>query len=829
MSLLEEADLVRIRASNSLPLDSVGEFGQFFTPSPICAYMASLFSDLSGDIHLLDPGFGSGSLTASFLHEKSRRKLPGRLDVTGYEIECNLEPFISDTLNYCLKHAIKAGIDFKPSIRFEDFILSGLNELEFPPGQKFTHVIANPPYKKIATSGKHRKALRSHGIESVNLYSAFISLAIQQLKTHGELVAIIPRSFCNGPYYKPFREVIIAECTIVSIHLFDSRADAFSGQSVLQENVIIHLKKHSKQGPIQITTSPKADFHLDEESQTVSATDLTHRIIQLSDIIIKGDSQKFFHIAANPRDQHVFTRMSQLKSGLKSLHIDVSTGPVVDFRLKEYLCDRSGPNTAPLLYPQNCTPVFKWPKALKKPSSIRVTDATSPWLWKNEGYFVLTKRFSSKEEKRRIVATVYDGSISSEYIGFDNKLNVFHRDKLGLDKTLAYGLCAYLNSTMLDKYFRLFSGHTQVNATDIRNLPFPSIHQLTTLGSIIDRNSIALDSVRIDELLNQELFNIYPNSANPMSEQVKIDECLSILKELGLPRAQQNERSALTLLALVSLRPEGSWATSLKAPLIGVTPIMDWCRDAYGKEYAPNTRETFRRQTLHQFIQAGICLYNPDKPDRPVNSPYACYQIAPEVLDLLSTYGSEKWDRTLKAWLNCRMTLVSQYAKAREMKLIPLVLDDGTEIRLSPGEHSQLIHDIIIEFGPRFAPGCEVIYLGDTGAKADYIRERRLTELGISVNEKGKLPDVVLYDNRKKWLYLIESVTSHGPVDGKRYEELSELFDNADAGLIFVTAFPTRQLMAKYLSNISWETEVWTADSPSHLIHFNGDRFMGPR
>lgn len=160
--------------------------------------------------------------------------------------------------------------------------------------------------------------------------------------------------------------------------------------------------------------------------------------------------------------------------------------------------------------------------------------------------------------------------------------------------------------------------------------------------------------------------------------------------------------------------------------------------------------------------------------------------------------------------------------------MIPLTLDDGTEVKLSPGEHSQLIHDIVVEFGPRFIPGAKVIYLGDTGAKEDFFRKDSLEKLGVVVNRKGKLPDVVLYWPEKNWLILVESVTSHGPVDGKRHEELAHLFKESTAGLVYVTAFPDRKIMGRYLSEISWETEVWVAEAPTHMIHFNGDRFLGP-
>lgn len=307
----------------------------------------------------------------------------------------------------------------------------------------------------------------------------------------------------------------------------------------------------------------------------------------------------------------------------------------------------------------------------------------------------------------------------------------------------------------------------------------------------------------------------------------RIEEAILILKMLGLPREQQNERSALTFLALLNLHPSGAWS-QINKPMLGVTPIMDWCATVYGKKYAPNTRETIRRQTLHQFVDGGVCLYNPDKPDRPTNSPKACYQIAPDVFEALQTYGTEKWSDALQNWLSERETLVQQYAMEREQELVPVTLGEGEAVSLSPGAHSKLIRDIVEEFAPRFLGGAEVIYIGDTGAKEDFFKEDRLKQLGVVVDRKGKMPDVVLYMEKKNWLVLIEAVTSHGPVDGKRHGELNSLFEKSLAGLVFVSAFPDRRTMMRFLAEISWETEVWTADAPSHLIHFNGDRFLGP-
>ena len=773
----------------------------------------------------MDPGCGPGSLTAAFVEEAISRGCLNSVSGRLYEIDSNLANFAKETLTICEELSASLGVKWNAELLLEDFVIhSALNSGLFNK-EEFTHVIANPPYKKISTKSDHRKALRSAYIETVNLFAGFIALAIQKLKKGGELVAIVPRSFCNGPYYLPFRRQILRETSLVHLHIFDSRNWAFSDDEVLQENIILHLIKGEEQEMVTITSSPIADFHYDEESKSTVASDMTRRIVSIEQIVNPDDPQCFFHIAANDRDQRIIDKLSAFNATLMDIGLEVSTGPVIDFRLKNDLRKVLEPNSAPLLYPIHLNEEISWPLESKKPNAIQISERSRPWLWNNSGSFVLTKRFTSKEEKRRIVAAVYDGSLPRELIGFENKLNVFHCNKEGIGNELAIGLSVFLNSSLLDQYYRLFGGHTQVNATDLRSFHYPTEKFLCRVGRRAGTRT--LNQQEIDQLLEDEMVNMTGDATNPLSAQNKVGDALSILEQLGMPRPQRNERSALTLLALVNLHPTDEW-TELKSPLLGETPIMDWIRDVYGKTYAPNTRETIRRQTLHQFVDGGICLYNPDKPDRPVNSPQACYQIAPDLYKALRTFGSDDWDSYLKKWLEDRQTLIEHYAMMREMKLVPLRLDDGSEIHLSPGEHSQLIHDIVTDFGPRFVPGAEVIYLGDTGAKNDFFKPDRLSELGVTVDRKGKLPDVVLYMESRDWLVLIESVKSHGPVDGKRHNELSTLFSSAKPGLVYVTAFPNRKAMAKYLSEISWETEVWTADAPSHMIHFDGDKFFGP-
>lgn len=833
-ALAETANFYRLDANRKLDPKSRSALGQFMTPAPIARFMASLFASYQGKaMHLLDPGCGVGSLTASVIEEfVGRERKPHKIDATAYEIEPIMLDYLATTIQasvaLCADNGIALDGHIKPFDFIEDAVAILTSDL-FSGAENdatFTHVIMNPPYKKINSNSEYRKSLRMIGIETTNVYTGFLALAIKLLKPGGELVAIVPRSFCNGPYFRPFREQFLSEMSFRRIHIFESRTHAFEHDEVLQENIIFHAIKGGQAHEVTITASPGASFDLDETSGELVVEDMTRRTVPYDSIVKPDDPEKFIHIASTDLEQHIIDRVSVFKHSLADLGIAVSTGPVVDFRLRAELSQIPQKDTVPLLYPTHFQGNrLTWPKDTKKPNAIRVSPRSQRWLYPNEGCFVVTKRFSSKEERRRVVASVYDSSLPGELVGFENHLNVFHVNRRGFSKTLAYGLTLFLNSSLLDKYFRQFSGHTQVNATDLRSLNYPSIETLERLGAIAPQYPT---QQQIDDILGKEISGMANISQiDPLKAQQKIDEALAIVKALGLPRGQHNERSALTLLAILNLKPDGSWQEP-ERPLMGITPIMEFCSGNYGKAYAPNTRETFRRQTMHQFVDASIAVYNPDRPDRPVNSPKACYQISSEAFDVVVTFGTDRWDTALEAFLGQRKTLAQRYAMERNMQMIPVEVANGQEISLTPGAHSQLIKDIIIEFAPRYAPGSEVIYVGDTGDKIGYFQKDRLAEMGVEVDKHGKMPDVVLYYPRKDWLLLIESVTSHGPVDGKRHGELSSLFENARPGLVYVTAFPDRATMSKYLTEISWETEVWVAEAPTHMIHFNGERFLGP-
>lgn len=309
----------------------------------------------------------------------------------------------------------------------------------------------------------------------------------------------------------------------------------------------------------------------------------------------------------------------------------------------------------------------------------------------------------------------------------------------------------------------------------------------------------------------------------------KVDDAKEILKELGLPLAQQNEISAYTLLALCRIKPKSKWSNSTNESQQISNGIMAFCRAIYNKEYAPNTRETFRRHVLHQFVQARIADYNPDNTLLPVNSPKAHYALTSEALKAIKTFGTKAWKEAADRFRSEVGELSKRYLKEREQNLIPVKLSNGKIFNLSAGRHNAVQAAIVHDFAARFANECKVLYLGDTANKHLYVDRKILKELGIPITKHSKLPDVILFDRKRNWLFLIEAVTSHGPVSPKRFVELEELLKTCKAGKIYVSAFPDFAEFKKHSSNIAWETEVWVVDFPQHMSHFNGDRFIGPR
>ncbi len=311
------------------------------------------------------------------------------------------------------------------------------------------------------------------------------------------------------------------------------------------------------------------------------------------------------------------------------------------------------------------------------------------------------------------------------------------------------------------------------------------------------------------------------------SRKRRVAETILALTALQFGPKQRNETAAYTLLALLDIQPDAPW-TEAQAPLCGITPIIEFVATAYGVRYAPNTRETIRDDAVKFFVEAGLLLRNPDDPSRPTNSGKTVYQIEPSALALLRKFGDTGWAPALRRYLASRESLKHEIARKRNLARVPISLPDGSQVALSPGGQNPLIKAIIEHFCPAFAPGGMVVYIGDTENKFVHLETEGLAALGVTLDSAAKIPDVIVHHTAKNWLLLIEAVTSAGPVDGKRRKELKDLFAGCTAGLVFVTAFENRRTMQSFVSHIAWESEVWIADDPDHMIHFNGERFLGP-
>jgi adenine-specific DNA-methyltransferase len=484
----------------SAPRQRQGELGQFLTPAPVAAFMASLFGPLPDLVRLLDAGAGAGALTEAFVSRLCEKKdAVHAIEATLFELDPFIQDALSETMRNCQRVCAQAGIRFTFAIHSTDFIreMSArlAHDLFVTPPPTFDAAIANPPYRKINVDSTERCNLRYAGIETSNLYTGFISLIQRLLEPGGQLVGITPRSFCNGPYFRNFREDFLDNLEVHRLHVFESRDAAFRDDSVLQENVIFHAVRGRKQpGAVVISSSSG------ENGDVVA-----EKLIPFTEIVHPHDPEKFIHIPSASGHAAAKKTMDALHSSLGSLGLSVSTGRVVDFRLKSALRREPEKDTVPLVYPCHFNGgTVQWPKPEgRKPNAILNNAETRPWLVRS-GVYLLTKRFTSKEERRRLVACIFDpAAVQAEWLGFENHLNYLHSNGHGLDRSLAAGLFAFLNSTVVDQYFRRFSGHTQVNATDLRKLAYPDRETLQAMGA--EMRTLDLSQDELDELVEKFL------------------------------------------------------------------------------------------------------------------------------------------------------------------------------------------------------------------------------------------------------------------------------------------------------------------------------------
>ncbi|MCL2136404.1 MAG: Eco57I restriction-modification methylase domain-containing protein [Coriobacteriia bacterium] len=479
---------VKTQAVSQSASSNKTKYAQYFTPLAVAKFMVGMFTENSvNKVTVLDPGAGEGILGLS---------LTEHLTQQGFQASTTFVEIDELVFNSLKRNVQRSLTNFKTSLINDDFIAEGTKMLNA--GEQFSHIIMNPPYFKLQREGDVSTYLLSCGINVTNIYAAFMWLGLRLLDDQGQMVAIVPRSFCNGPYFIKFREYLVEHASIEAIHTFGSRDKVFSTDKVLQENIIIHISKRAQSNQVRITCSEDQQFINIEEA-----------LFSADEVIDKTNPNLTISIPANKPTAKLtdFAKFTLADTGLQ-----VSTGPVVDFRLKEFISNEDGEYSVPLLYPSHMKeghivwPVDNFTKKGQyysvQPSLLDNVDANS-CSDKNvslaNGYYVVIRRFSSKEEHRRIYAAVVDPAIHEIGVAFENHLNYFHKKKQGFEKELAYGLSAYLNSALVDDHFRSFSGHTQVNATDLRNLPYPSEQQLIRIGRAAIENAKPIDEVVCDD------------------------------------------------------------------------------------------------------------------------------------------------------------------------------------------------------------------------------------------------------------------------------------------------------------------------------------------
>lgn len=501
-NLLVATEKARKTINGAIHRNDRAEIGQFLTPSTTALFMASLFEKDVEHIRILDPGAGVGVLFAACVQAFcSRDPKPKSIDVVAIENDRNVLSHLNDTIQICREICQQAGVHFVGAVKEEDFVSFAIKQLDegiFSHNTekiRFTHAILNPPYKKINGRSNMRKMLDTSGHGTSNLYTAFVWLAFKMLMPNGELVAITPRSFCNGPYFKNFRKDLLESTNIQNIHVFESRNKAFREDSVLQENVIYRVVRGASTLKTVIISS----------TDGIDYSDIKKISVPYENVVLPDDPDYFIHLIQSEKDLLVMERMKRFAHKLETLELEVSTGRVVDFRAREFIRQHSGTDTVPLIYPCHLKNGFvEWPNTEgKKPNAILACDETSNLLIPS-GYYVLVKRFTAKEERRRVVASVFDPQrVKAKLVGFENHVNYFHAKRQSLSANMAKGLALFLNSSIFDEYFRLFSGHTQVNATDLRKMRYPSRSELLRLGAHV-KTAMPEQDV-IDEILAKEL------------------------------------------------------------------------------------------------------------------------------------------------------------------------------------------------------------------------------------------------------------------------------------------------------------------------------------
>lgn len=473
--------------------------GQFFTPKQVSVFMAGLFKINQDRIALLDSGAGTGVLSAAFCENLASRERPVALTIDAFENDPNLIPSLKKVLQECKKELERKGLKIKFNIITKDFILTNEKYLSPPrlfEGDKKTYdfVISNPPYYKVGTKSPYSKMMARLICRQPNIYSLFMTLSANMLANDGEMVFITPRSFCSGFYYKNFRKWFLQNIRITRIHIFESRKDIFDKDEVLQENIILKAAKNWRDEKVTVTTSRNKDLKVVGKIE-----------VDYSDIVSPKNGESFIRIPISELDVKILHIIDKWSCTLKKLGMEISTGPVVDFRTREYLRQELTKGSVPMLWMHNIQEMrVIWPsKKNKKPSAIVYSEKTRPIL-SSVGNYVLLKRFTSKEQRRRLDAAVLKKSkFPYECVGIENHVNYIHKQNGGLSINEAFGIAALLNTRLIDNFFRSLNGHTQVNANEIRSIPMPDLSVIRKIGDLISMAKVL--PINIDKMIGSEL------------------------------------------------------------------------------------------------------------------------------------------------------------------------------------------------------------------------------------------------------------------------------------------------------------------------------------
>jgi adenine-specific DNA-methyltransferase len=477
--LLAAVDASRHRHREAVDVAHQAAMGQYLTPPESALRMAAMFRLPQRRIRVLDPGAGAGALTAALVATLvAREEPPTELHLVAVELDPIMLPNLCETLAACEEVARSRDVKCTWEVIEGDYVAIASHCLEGGlfgerAGPSYEAVITNPPYKKIQTGSAPRRALERVGLVTSNLYAGFVALAVAQLVPDGEYVAITPRSWCNGSYFEPFRRWLFGRTSLEAVHIYGRRDLAFSDDAVLTENIIYHGLRATQRPTVRIS-----------ESAGPAAPTTASQEVPFDRVVRPDDPHAYVHLVTADTGHAVADAIRALPATLATLGIEVSTGRVVDFRASEWLRREPVEGGYPLVYPTHCAwPHVEWPKLGGKKAN-GLSPETPDDILIPSGHYTLVKRFSSKEERRRIVATVFDPSyVPGRLVGLENHLNYFHAKGRPLEPELAYGLAAFLNTEAVDVAFRQFSGHTQVNATDLRGLRYPDATTLRRAGA----------------------------------------------------------------------------------------------------------------------------------------------------------------------------------------------------------------------------------------------------------------------------------------------------------------------------------------------------------